>query len=142
MFPETPYLRNGTLAITENLASGLRRFRLHDQPRRLWADPVCIKQQDDKEKRHQVALMASIFSNSECVLVWLGESNEATDAGIKLIRDVAHSAWKYGLQYDDNVVQRFQHLQPKMNDSKNEITAALIRTSADLDLQSINAFID
>ncbi|KAN0105882.1 HET domain containing protein [Hyaloscypha variabilis] len=142
VFPETLYLPSGTLAITENLASGLRRFRLHDQPRRLWADAVCINQQDDEEKGYQVALMATIFRNAECVLVWLGESNEAIDAGIGLIRELAHSAWKYGLQYDDNVVQRVRNLQPKMKHLKNGITAALIQLSVDLDFQSINAFVD
>ena len=36
--------------------------------------------------------MARIYSNAECVLVWLGESNEAIDAGIELIRKLADSA--------------------------------------------------
>jgi hypothetical protein len=103
---------------------------------------VCINQQDDKEKGYQVALMATIFRNAECVLLWLGESNGAIDARIGLIRDVAHSAWKYGLRYDDNLLQRVRNLWPKLNDSKNEITAALIRLSADLDFQPINAFVD
>ncbi|PMD46856.1 HET-domain-containing protein [Hyaloscypha variabilis F] len=140
VFPETLYLPNGTLAVTENLASGLRRFRLHDQPRRLWADAVCINQRDDKEKGHQVALMAEIYRNAECVLVWLGESNETIDAGIELIRELAHEAWRYGLKYDDFLMWRLQNLQLKIHDHENGITVALFRLSTEKDFTSITAF--
>jgi hypothetical protein len=85
VFPETLYLSDGcTLAVTDNLAAGLRRIRLKDRPRRLWVDAVCINQRDNTEKGHQVALMAKIYKNADYVLVWLGESNEAIDAESKL----------------------------------------------------------
>jgi hypothetical protein len=89
VFPETLYLPNGTLAITKNLAGGLRRFRLTNRPRRLWADAACINQHDDKEKGYQVALTAKIYRNAECVLVWLGEGSPAVHTGIECIRRLA-----------------------------------------------------
>ncbi|PMD53878.1 HET-domain-containing protein, partial [Hyaloscypha bicolor E] len=73
------------------------------RPRSLWADAVCINQRDNKEKGHQVALMAKIYSNANCVLVWLGESNGAIHAGIGCFRRLADAAWKYGLRYNKKV---------------------------------------
>jgi hypothetical protein len=42
----------------------------------LWADAICINQQDNREKGHQVKQMAQIYKNAEEVLIWLGPSNE------------------------------------------------------------------
>ncbi|KAL8393637.1 hypothetical protein RB595_003393 [Gaeumannomyces hyphopodioides] len=39
---------------------------------RLWADALCINQDDAAEKNHQVGLMARIFSRADVVLAWLG----------------------------------------------------------------------
>jgi Heterokaryon incompatibility protein (HET) len=42
VFSQEVQLPEGTLAITENLSNALRRFRLTDLPRALWADQICI----------------------------------------------------------------------------------------------------
>ncbi|KAI1868353.1 hypothetical protein JX265_007176 [Neoarthrinium moseri] len=63
------------IRITENLADALRRFRLTDRPRRLWADAICINQEDDGEKSTQIPLMGNIFHGALGVLVWLGSSH-------------------------------------------------------------------
>lgn len=39
----------------------------------LWADAVCINQQDDVETGHQVQMMGSIYTDATHVLVWLGK---------------------------------------------------------------------
>ncbi|EJT69046.1 hypothetical protein GGTG_13443 [Gaeumannomyces tritici R3-111a-1] len=39
---------------------------------RLWADALCINQDDIPERNHQVGLMASIYSQADMVLAWLG----------------------------------------------------------------------
>ncbi|EJT68995.1 hypothetical protein GGTG_13392 [Gaeumannomyces tritici R3-111a-1] len=39
---------------------------------RLWADAVCINQDDSLERNHQAGLMASIYSQADVVLAWLG----------------------------------------------------------------------
>jgi hypothetical protein len=38
----------------------------------VWADAICINQQDVDEKSHQVKLMASIYSRASQVVMWLG----------------------------------------------------------------------
>jgi hypothetical protein len=62
----------GSIPLTDNLANALRRFRLSDQVRFLWADALCINQKDPAERGHQVKLMSQIYCCAESVLVWLG----------------------------------------------------------------------
>jgi heterokaryon incompatibility protein (HET) len=38
----------------------------------LWIDQICINQQDNKEKTHQVKLMTDIYSQSQLTIAWLG----------------------------------------------------------------------
>lgn len=65
--------------ITTNLEAALRRAREIDRDRLIWADALCINQQDLIEKASQVDLMASIFTEASCCLFWLG--NTADDPG-------------------------------------------------------------
>ena len=51
VFSETLHVSEGILAITENLAAGLRHFRFKDRAQRLWIDAVCISQHDNKYAR-------------------------------------------------------------------------------------------
>lgn len=39
-----------------------------------WADAICINQEDTIEKNQQIPLMGSIYSNTRCVLVYVGET--------------------------------------------------------------------
>lgn len=49
----------------------LRKFRL-------WADALCINQNDDKDQEHQIPLMGQIYRCANHAFVWLGE-NEPQD---------------------------------------------------------------
>lgn len=64
------------IAITISLRDSLRQTRRPDQPRALWADSICINQEDDKEKGHQVSLMGQIYKASRCTLICLGDSKD------------------------------------------------------------------
>jgi hypothetical protein len=57
------------------LSSALRRFRLLDQKRALWADATCINQADIKERDFQVTFMSRIYSSARQVHTWLGEES-------------------------------------------------------------------
>lgn len=84
------------LAITANLESALRCVRRRieyynsqGQPIGripIWADGVCIKQQDDDEgeRNHQVRLMSQIYSDCRTGVVYLGEQADGS-GNIKLI---------------------------------------------------------
>ncbi|KAI8623636.1 heterokaryon incompatibility protein-domain-containing protein [Xylariaceae sp. FL1651] len=78
-----------TLSITQNLYGALKAFRhrrlskrsdssdpgtglAQRQVRRLWADAVCINQEDAPERTLQVELMSRVFAGARRVLAWLG----------------------------------------------------------------------
>ncbi|KAL6364486.1 hypothetical protein LRP88_01887 [Fusarium phalaenopsidis] len=58
--------------IGQSLSDGLRRMRDADEDRIAWADAICINQNDNIEKGHQVDLMGVIYDKARDVLVWLG----------------------------------------------------------------------
>ncbi|RBR13459.1 hypothetical protein FVER53590_09637 [Fusarium verticillioides] len=61
------------LPLTESIEGALRRMRHATTQRRLWADQVCINQEDIAERSQQVSLMNAIYKGAKHVLVWLGE---------------------------------------------------------------------
>ena len=75
-----------TMPVTTSLAAALRMYRntgttcekknalveiQTPEPLRLWADTICINQQDFDERSAQVRLMGSIYSDANIVLSWL-----------------------------------------------------------------------
>ena len=75
-----------TLLITSNCEGALRRLRHARKPRRLWVDSICIDQKSTEERNHQVGLMGYVYSKALQVIVWLGEGNESTSAGMQQLR--------------------------------------------------------
>jgi hypothetical protein len=61
------------VGITKNLYDALRRVRLPRTKRTIWIDQLCINQWDQEEKIAQIGLMRRIYSNCNCVLLWMGE---------------------------------------------------------------------
>lgn len=62
--------------VTVNFEAALRRMRLRDVSRRIWADAICIKQADVTESNSQVLLMRKVYAQCTKVLIWLGEEAE------------------------------------------------------------------
>lgn len=62
--------------VTANLFLALQRLRKPDAPRFLWADAICINQQDVDERGQQVSIMKKIYEMAARVLVWLGPDAE------------------------------------------------------------------
>jgi hypothetical protein len=83
------YINKQAFAITTNLEAFLRRIRLPDRHRSLWVDALCINQQDNSEKAHQVHLMGNIYKNCQQGLIWLGElaSHDVTASGARALFD-------------------------------------------------------
>jgi hypothetical protein len=73
------------LGVTRNLHAALRRLRLESEIRWIWADAVCINQDDPFEKSKQVQMMREIYQHASRTLVWLGEGSEHTACGFTLI---------------------------------------------------------
>lgn len=42
----------------------------------MWADAICINQDNNTEKGHQVKRMGKVYENAKEVLAWLGKGSE------------------------------------------------------------------
>ncbi|ETS86374.1 hypothetical protein PFICI_00202 [Pestalotiopsis fici W106-1] len=78
------------LSLTTSLYLALTRLRLKDRTRRLWADQICIDQENLEERGQQVQFMNRIYRSASHVLVWLGQDhNRAAATSFKLFRDLS-----------------------------------------------------
>lgn len=107
-----PIMCDGKIVLaTQNLRSALRRIRQLDRPQMasyflkeygrrrqeyVWADALCINQQDIAERSRQVSLMSDIYSRAISVFAYLGEPDEFTDSAIKTmikLRDLSKTTF-------------------------------------------------
>jgi hypothetical protein len=68
----------GIVPITASLHSALRAIRHAEDFRTLWADGVCINQEDKQEKGHQVRLMPRIYKSAHSVFAFVGEEADGS----------------------------------------------------------------
>jgi hypothetical protein len=64
-----------SLLITKALDSALRHLRDKTRSRRIWADGICINQDDIVEKNTQVAIMGEIYAGAHHTVIYLDEGN-------------------------------------------------------------------
>lgn len=69
------------IKITSNVNTVLKRFREANTTQRLWIDAICLNQDDNTEKAHQVPIMGRIYERAKGVHIWLGAEDKDT-AGI------------------------------------------------------------
>lgn len=76
------------MAVTQSVADMFSSTAISDlcidMP--LWVDAVCINQRDDDEKAAQVRMMASLYSQAEEVIVWLGTARDDSDSAMRQIK--------------------------------------------------------
>jgi hypothetical protein len=75
----TVMVNRKTFDVTENLHLALQHLRSEDIDRVLWVDAICIDQDNERERGHQVQQMCKIYSQAEEVVVWLGQATEETN---------------------------------------------------------------
>lgn len=63
------------VTVSENLHWALKRIRHRYEPRILWADAICINQEDLDERSHQVSIMGTIYSTARKVFLCMGEAS-------------------------------------------------------------------
>jgi hypothetical protein len=76
--------------ITTSLHDALLQLRNHSFERLIWADAICICQEDTPEKEAQILMMASIYSLASRVIVWLGDASRDSDLAIDTIRTAGY----------------------------------------------------
>ncbi|KAH8662442.1 heterokaryon incompatibility protein-domain-containing protein [Xylariales sp. PMI_506] len=88
--PGSPIAGTGanTMEITVNCHAALLRLRRTDKPRVLWVDSICINQALVSERNHQIALMGRIYRSASCVVVYLGEAADDSNAALAWIREI------------------------------------------------------
>jgi hypothetical protein len=89
------------IGLTASLSEVLRRVRLSDETRNVWADQVCINQDDKVERGHQVALMSRIYRWSRTTLAYAGDaSDDAVNAVSSLLEEVNKMIELSKMQYE------------------------------------------
>jgi hypothetical protein len=73
--------------VTVNLDEALRHFRSITHPNSflLWADALCINQNDIEERENQVQLMGEVYRRAGTVRVWLGAGGLLEKKGLDAI---------------------------------------------------------
>lgn len=61
--------------VTSNCLAALKQVRKYDTSKAVWIDSVCIDQQKDLEKNHQVRIMPQIYAQAVSVLIHVGDLN-------------------------------------------------------------------
>jgi hypothetical protein len=83
-------LINGVLVkVTTNLEAALRHLRMQNVGW-LWADAICINQNDAEEKSLQVMRMNLIFRKAAKVIVWLGIPDHPVDQAVQFIEKLSN----------------------------------------------------
>jgi hypothetical protein len=100
---ETVVVDGRPTSVTTNLAHALRDVfgqwsnGCHTAPGEtqwLWADAICINQDDKDEKNHQVPLMGKIYSGAHQVFSWLGADEKVVRGGIDAVEMVSRAISK------------------------------------------------
>ncbi|KAM5346284.1 hypothetical protein ACJ41O_009289 [Fusarium nematophilum] len=85
-------LNGADASVTTNLAAALRTFRrlgFFNGQYKLWADSICINQQDLEERGSQVAMMRDIYTQSWTTMTFLGAAADASDKAVGLLKTLA-----------------------------------------------------
>jgi hypothetical protein len=83
---ETILVNGLPMRIRPNLHSALGSIRHPSEKRVVWADGLCINQDDLAERSQQVSLMASIYSLAKNVIIYLGPSTPETTSYFNFLK--------------------------------------------------------
>lgn len=70
---------------------------------RIWADAICINQEDMAEKGTQVTVMDRIYSSALYVVAWLGPQDSYSNAGLNTLGTLC----KHAKQFQDSTIEPF-----------------------------------
>lgn len=73
--------------ITASLDSALRHLRDTTRKRQIWADAICINQNDIGERNQQVNQMGSVYATADHTVIYLGEGTAGTDRMLQNIHN-------------------------------------------------------
>jgi hypothetical protein len=103
------------LKITTNLKDALMNIRKPSEYQLLWADSICINQEDLQERARQVSFMNKIFGGARRVLIYVGNEDDKTASTFHFICFL----YQMGLLPND-VKSWYPGVYEKFRDSKYE----------------------
>jgi len=123
--PSAAVLINGEpFSVRKNLAAALRHLQKTDRSLNIWVDAICINQDDNKERSHQVQMMAKIYKSSIEVLAWLGLAEDESDAAMEKLEEIGGKAIEAGMHdfratdmpnwFNPGVDERLQRLKTSL----------------------------
>nr|POE76713.1 heterokaryon incompatibility protein 6, or allele [Quercus suber] len=96
-----------SIDITESLFAALRKLRQNTYFTVLWADAICINQDDEDEKRRQLKKVASIYRQAANVEVYL----DGHRPGYALTSWMLY--WLYGYGFDHKIEPMLYQFRPR-----------------------------
>lgn len=78
----------GDIPLTASLYLGLRRLRESSEPVFIWADAICINQEDNTEKQKQIPMLTDIFRSATHVYAWIGEEQNESRLAIETLMQI------------------------------------------------------
>jgi hypothetical protein len=93
--------------ISRNLEKALQRLRT-SKYQLIWADSLCIHQQDEKEKAAQILRIRAIYQDAQLVAAWLGIEQDGSDQVMQLLGSIhgVHSGRDKGVSTPINSMIR------------------------------------
>ncbi|KAH8669611.1 hypothetical protein BGZ60DRAFT_564070 [Tricladium varicosporioides] len=83
---------NGTLWLTPSLHSALLLLRDTEESVNIWADAICINQNDNKEKALQIRLLPKVFQLATSVVAYLGEEAHGSHLALQTLMQIKVNA--------------------------------------------------
>ncbi|KAL5313364.1 hypothetical protein ACEPPN_019097 [Leptodophora sp. 'Broadleaf-Isolate-01'] len=82
--------------VTDSLMLALQRLRSRSSSVIVWADAICINQQDIEERNLQVQAMTSIYQKAAEVAIWLGPEAGNSNLALQLLHKLHNSRTSAG----------------------------------------------
>jgi hypothetical protein len=101
-----------SIPIPASAGSILRCTRSPTKTITLWIDCVCIDQNNEHEKGHQVGLVVAIFQRSRCTIAHLGEDHDNTAKRAFDGFSAIYEAWLDSHEHDDGVTDLTFDIDP------------------------------
>jgi hypothetical protein len=120
-----------TVAITSNLWTVLQHIR-SNVPRVLWADSICINQENLEEKAQQVRMMGQIYRSADRVLIFIGSNDCGHGPNVSSLVDEMSAMIKPALERPDPDGDSIPYLEddaPILKDTRWESFEYLLEQS-------------
>ncbi|KAI1455898.1 heterokaryon incompatibility protein-domain-containing protein [Annulohypoxylon moriforme] len=112
-------LRNDEFFIGQNLAIALQHLRYVEVARTIWADAICINQEDYDERAKQVLMMHDIYHLAQKVIAFLGPETDDSDVAFEVLERIGG---KVDVNFGSGIVTpSSSSVKPEWADMKQEL---------------------